>query len=379
MWAVEIYDQDYLTANPITLARLQMNKIVNNKANADGDNFVLLHRTLQAIPDNQRKDIYLSMTKFFAFMRQVFVTVRDAESRWLPLFKHKEWNEQLVRLVRHPWGRRNLVVGNVARAISGHHPRIFLHCLAQVDRYFHQVFLGHHLVIAYIIKKGPDFALYNLRALFFPSWSEDFVFQTHHTEVMGELHRLDRLDLLQHHRSGTHPDWPVLMTPVEVDGCVYRHRRTDFLALLSDADYIVLFQHLQALPIVDLTFPPWDQIMRDDAQGVSKSVRDMLEQVVSWIDPTYKFLRTTAPNALSWKWDDVVKDVILRNVKDPRPAPRNIGIRNSPKQVSEQFMDMVWSYVREHYYELNNVETKHWVGYPFPANKIGNSHLIVSN
>jgi hypothetical protein len=40
-WVVETYDQDYLTANPITLARLQMNEIVNHKANADGDNFAL--------------------------------------------------------------------------------------------------------------------------------------------------------------------------------------------------------------------------------------------------------------------------------------------------------------------------------------------------
>jgi hypothetical protein len=56
-WAVEMYDQDYLTANPITLTRLQMNEIVNHKANTDGDNFTLLHRTLQAVPDDRRKDI----------------------------------------------------------------------------------------------------------------------------------------------------------------------------------------------------------------------------------------------------------------------------------------------------------------------------------
>jgi hypothetical protein len=45
MWAVEVYDQDYLTPNPITSARLQMNEIVYHKAKAYGDNFALFHRT----------------------------------------------------------------------------------------------------------------------------------------------------------------------------------------------------------------------------------------------------------------------------------------------------------------------------------------------
>ena len=68
----------------------------------------------------------------------------------------------------------------------------------------------------YIIAKGLDFAVYNLRALFYPCWEMDFIFRNNNKEVSGEMHRLNIFELKEKKAAGDHLLWPELENPVEM-------------------------------------------------------------------------------------------------------------------------------------------------------------------
>src|SRR5687767_7218248 len=122
MWAVEFYYQDFLVANPVAHARILANIAVANEPNSWNDNFTIFSRVWKAQSSDQQRVHLLNETNFLAFLQSVVGSVGNAQRHWIPLLKHKEWHDRIHTLVSHPWDRRNLVIGNVERAIHSHHP-----------------------------------------------------------------------------------------------------------------------------------------------------------------------------------------------------------------------------------------------------------------
>lgn len=84
---------------------------------------------------------------------------------------------------------------------------------------------------------------------------EDFTFgQRDSDDIRGELHRLNAAELKRLKRYNERPRWELLSELAVVDSVVYNHRRPEFLARLTDRQYIDLFHHLKGLSIHSYAF-----------------------------------------------------------------------------------------------------------------------------
>lgn len=125
MWAVEVYFKDFLEAQPLLYARLHANEVKTSKPNSASDNFILLHRYWAALAEDKREEFIASKKNFLDMLRSIFIPATEAEAHWMPLLKHPQWRLKISQLISHPWGRKEFRIGNITRAISSHHPRIF--------------------------------------------------------------------------------------------------------------------------------------------------------------------------------------------------------------------------------------------------------------
>lgn len=122
MWPVEIYYQDFFEKNPVSQVRLQLNAAVSNEPNSYADNFVLFSRVWNKLKPEERAAALSSQKSFAEFLQSILQNVKA--SHWLPLIKHHDWREHIQKLISHPWGQSNLVIGNLTRCLSSHHPRV---------------------------------------------------------------------------------------------------------------------------------------------------------------------------------------------------------------------------------------------------------------
>lgn len=126
MWAAELYFEDFLQNEPVVHARLHANEAVANEPNSWNDNFAIFNRVWRTQNGAQRRDHLSTQDSFLSFPSSVIGPVGQAQTHWIPLLKHTKWNEHVQQLISHPWGRRNLIIANIERAIHSHHPRVSL-------------------------------------------------------------------------------------------------------------------------------------------------------------------------------------------------------------------------------------------------------------
>ena len=85
MWAVEVYYEDFLNANPIIYARIHANEAVTTEANSFNDNFALFIRVWQQLSETERTSHHATAATFRSFLHSVVGPTENTNTHWIPL------------------------------------------------------------------------------------------------------------------------------------------------------------------------------------------------------------------------------------------------------------------------------------------------------
>ncbi|KAL4966738.1 uncharacterized protein BDV14DRAFT_34454 [Aspergillus stella-maris] len=209
-----------------------------------------------------------------------------------------------------------------------------------------------------------NFSKYNLRALFFPCWPQDFLFTARH-KVSGELHRLDLSALRPAHQDDEDPGFPVLGQRVVVGGVRYKNRRPIFLHSLCDEDYVKLFHTLRLLG-PEARFPPWPRIMKTDSQYMAPVFHSIMKHIYQWVNTTRKIPGANAPEIISFTWSQLARDEIL-SVRNGHVYPIQATNRASIPLSTECLLRELWNYISTYSRELLSDDFNPWLSTMLPT------------
>ncbi|KAL2001076.1 hypothetical protein VTN02DRAFT_2266 [Thermoascus thermophilus] len=207
-----------------------------------------------------------------------------------------------------------------------------------------------------LIKDSNPFTGARMRMLFFPVLT-DLRWSGARGQVRGDIYRIDT-DWLRRHPN-MQPPWPRLAEPYRIDaGQVFPYRRPEFLAALSDDEYIGLFRRLLSESVFDKPFPPWQQVMGHDSRKAAPTAHAILTHVLHWVNPSYHLPSTKSANAATWDWDLVIASEVMPHrslAQVTKPAP---GQPRDDRSSARALVDDVLAYTRTYYADLNTTELR---------------------
>lgn len=346
MWPVEFWTTEYLRSKPLVAARLRYNSTDAKQGSSFGDDFAVLHKVWNSLSGEEKRKI-LPQKEFTNFLGHL-LPGSSVATTWLPLLKHDNWRTHIERVVRIPWGRSVLVASQLTRAFACHYPDPFFSIITAAINWFHAHFNGLEELIdaedmQYLIQKSSDFSKFNMLALFFPIWDKDFR-MTKRGKIEGLMHRLSAGAIKAAIGKKEKPAFVPLATPFQFRGEIYPDRRPDFLPLLSDTEYIDLFNRLHNLDERG-AFPAWTKVMKDDSQFTANVFHSIMKHVVCWAVPGFKVPASGSSSAISYTWRSLILEHLmpLRNLESVVEPVLPAEKRDS-RRSAKLFVKAIWQH-----------------------------------